>query len=217
EDDGFRLDTPVGDVGGAGQPLGRVTVQPRVGHPGPDAVPQAVPQGRHPSPLLVHVAGADLGGLAEPDDARHVLGAGPAPALVLAAVLDGHHLRPPADPQARDALGAVDLVAGERQQVDVGEVEIDLAERLHGVDVERHAGGVRDGADGRDGLDGADLAVGVHDRDADRVGPDRALHVVGIHHAGAVDADIGHREALALQPLAGPEHRVVLDLGGDEV
>ncbi len=71
----------------------------------------------------------------------HVLGAGPAPPLVLAAVLHGDHLGALADPQARDALGTVDLVAGERQQVDAGRrhVEVELAERLHGVDVEGHA------------------------------------------------------------------------------
>src|SRR5205085_1528687 len=83
---------------------------------------------------------------AEPHDARHVLGAGAAPSLVLAAVLDGHHLRAAPYVEPRDPLRPVDLVARERQRIDAHrvDVDVDLAERLHGVDVEGHVGLARD-------------------------------------------------------------------------
>src|SRR6267142_6127250 len=179
-----------------------MAVEPYVGHAGTDALPQAVAQRREADVLVLQLAPPDLHGLAEAHDTGHVLGPRPAPAFVLAAVLHGLQLGALADPEARHALGPVDLVAGERQQVDAAgvDVELDLAEGLHGIDVERDAALARQRPDRRHRLDGARLAVGVHDRDADRVGLDRPLDLVRVHHAVFVDADVGDGEALRLQP-----------------
>ena len=86
-----------------------------------------------------------------------------------------------ADVQRADTLGAVDLVAGEREHVDVVllHVDRDLADGLDGVGVEEDALLVAELADLGDGLDDADLVVGVHDGDEDGlVGRWRALSVV---------------------------------------
>ncbi len=87
---------------------------------------------------------ADLAGLAEADDAGDVEGAAAHAALVAAAVdllgdLDARVAA--ADVERADALGAVDLVAGEREDVDVVRLHVDgdLADGLDGVGVEEDA------------------------------------------------------------------------------
>ena len=138
---------------------------------------------------------------------------------MLAAVLDRDHLGALADEEPGHALGAVDLVGRERERVDREGVDVErqLAEGLYRVDVERHVVLARDAADRRDRLDRAHLAVRVHDADRDRVGTDRAADLVRIHHPELVDADAGQVEALRLERPTGPEHRVVLDLRGDQM
>src|SRR4029450_10906383 len=66
-------------------------------------------------------------------------------------------------------------------------------------------------------LQGAHLAVRVHDADRHRVRTDGAAHVVWIDHAEFVDPYDGEIEALCLEGTRRPEHRVVLDLRGDDV
>ena len=58
-------------------------------------------------------------------------------------------------------------------------VHRNLAERLHAIDVQRHAGRARDAGDFGDGLKGAQLVVGVHDGDQHGLRPQGAPHVVG--------------------------------------
>src|SRR5919204_308084 len=62
---------------------------------------------------------------AEPHDPGHVFGARAAAPLVFAAVLHGHELRAAADVETGHALRAVDLVARERQQIDVERLHVD--------------------------------------------------------------------------------------------
>ena len=95
---------------------------------------------------------ADRARLAEADDARNVQRAGAHAALVAAAVhlrgeLHARILAP--DVERADALGSVDLVAGERQQVDVvcDHVDRNFADRLRGVGVEQDAALLADLAD----------------------------------------------------------------------
>ena len=63
----------------------------------------------------------EFGGFAEADDAGYVFGAGAALALVRAAVEHGGEADVAADEESADALGGVDLVAGEGEEVDVFE------------------------------------------------------------------------------------------------
>ena len=67
--------------------------------------------------------------------------------------------------QRAHALRAVELVAGEREHVDIHRVHVDrdLAHGLHGVGVEEDALLVAELADLRDRLDHADLVVREHD------------------------------------------------------
>ena len=67
------------------------------------------------------------------------------------------------------------------------------------------------------GLEGPDLGVGVHDGDEDGVGPEVTPDLIGIHHAVAVDGEIGDLEPEGLEALARPEYGVVLDPRGDDV
>src|SRR5262249_6279102 len=87
----------------------------------------------------------------------------------------------------------------------------------YGVHVERNTVGPGQRTDRAHRLYGAHLAVGVHDRDTNGVGTDGPLHLVGIDPAVAVHVEVRDIEALRLQPLAGSQDGVVLDLGGDEV
>ena len=157
--------------------------------------------------------------LAEPDDRGHVLRAGPPPALVVAAVLDGHHARALPDVERADALRPVDLVRRHRHERDPGlpERHGELAERLDAVDVERDAPLGRDAADLLDRHERAALAVRGLDRDQDRVRAERAAHVVRVHQPLAVHRQVRHGVTGLLQRLAGPEDGVVLDLGRDHV
>jgi hypothetical protein len=60
-------------------------------------------------------------GFAEADDAGYVFGAGSALALVRAAVQHGGEADVATNEESADALGGVDFVAGEGEEVDVFE------------------------------------------------------------------------------------------------
>ncbi len=169
--------------------------------------------------LPIQVAHRQAGGFTKAHDAGDVLGAGSPAALVPAAVdqrRDPHAL---ADEKRADALGAVELVRGERKQVDVqvSHVEGHVPDGLHGVGVEEHIALPADGADLGHGLDGPDLVVGVHDRDQDGLVGDRLADIVRVDEAVGVDGQIGNLDASLLEELGGVQHRVVLDGGGDDV
>ena len=90
---------------------------------GPAAAPRARPA---PASRLQAVAGEPAGG-AEAGDAGDVLGAGPQPALLAGADQDRRQADAAPHVERADALGRVELVAGDREQID--------AERRH---VDRH-------------------------------------------------------------------------------
>ena len=206
-------------VAGARQPLRRMAVEAHLFNPGPHTFPQPVAERRHPRGLVGHVAGADLDGLAQAHDPRDVLGARAPTPLVLTAVLDRRHLRGLPDIQPRYALRAVDLVAGEGQEVYPPGIHVHrhLAERLDAVHMQGDARFARDAADLPDRLERADLRVGAHERHEDGVGPQGLPDVTGIDHAEAVHGQIGRGESLPFERLHRPQHRVMLDLRGDDV
>ena len=63
----------------------------------------------------------------------------------------------------------------------------------------------------RDRLDRADLVVGVHDADEDRIGPDRLADVVGIDEPEAIDRHERDRRAEPLEEAARLEDRGMFD------
>ena len=184
------------------------------------ARPQAIARAR-PSRTASSAMRRDsqLEGLGHADDARHVGGAGPAAFLLAAPVEQRADTGALAQVHEPDALGAVELVGAHGEHVDSQFVHVErqLACRLHGIDVEEHAGFAGDLAYLGDGLDGAHLVVGVHDRHQDGVGPDRLAHVFGIDEPAAVHWDTRDLVAALLQVLHAFEHSVVLDGGGDEM
>ena len=117
-------------------------------------------------------------------------------------------------------LGSVDLVAAHRQQINAVALHIDgnLTHPLGGITVEQNLFFFSDCADLSNWVDRADLVVGVHDRDEDRLVGDSVAHGVGIDHPVAVHRQVGNRGfASPLQDFAGVQHRVVLGHAGDDV
>jgi hypothetical protein len=92
-----------------------------------------------------------------------------------------------------------------------------FAQRLHRIGVHLDATLARDLRDLHDRLDRADLVVGVHDRDQPRVIADGVRNLPRIDQRVLIHADHGQVVALFLQVLAGVQHRVMLDRGGDHV
>ena len=141
-------------------------------------------------------------------------------ALVTAAVNLRCHSQERLAPHEQRAytLRSVDLVAGDAHEINVvaAHVDVDLADALGGVGVERYAPLAADRAYGADIVDHADLVVRMHDRNdggirvygvGDRLGPD---------DAPGVRLDIGHSHSQGLQVGAGIEHRLVFVRGGDD-
>jgi hypothetical protein len=118
------------------------------------------------------VAFGQFAGGAEGRDTGHVLGAGTAVALVMAAESGGREPGSLAHVERAHALGSVELVAAHAVKVDPERLHIDrdFAERLHAVHVQRNAGLAGDARNLGDGLHGAQLVVGVHDGDQHGIG-----------------------------------------------
>ena len=182
---------------------------------------EPAPQLAGPQSLIGHLAAGDLCRRAEPHDGGHVQGAAAHAALVAAAVDDrgDAHAGLAAHPQRADALGAVELVGADGDQVDLHllDVEGQFPDALHRVAVEEDALPLHHRADLGDGLDGSDLVVREHDGNQDGLVGDRVADLLRGHPAVLVDLEVGDLEALALEPLAGVQDRLVLGPGGDDV
>ena len=140
-------------------------------------------------------------------------------ALLRAALLLGEDVRPVADVERADALGPLELVRAERDEVRAErlDVEVDVRRGLDRVDVEDDALARPDpGGDLGDRLDRADLVVGEHDRDQDRLVVERRLELVGIDPAVAVDRQLDDLEAELLEVAQRVADRVVLDRRGHD-
>src|SRR5258706_8650608 len=126
-----------------------------------DTVDEPVTEGLLPHRLGRAGARRDGHRDAEAHDARDVLGARP-PALLLAATcLDRRDTRALPHVERADALRAVELVRVQREQIhgDLAHVELERADALHSVAVERDAAVAADAADVGDRLERPDLVV----------------------------------------------------------
>src|SRR5438309_5775329 len=179
-----------------------------------DAGDDSVPQLRLPRRLGRATLPRDPQRYAEADDPRDVLGPGAPAFLLTAARLHRRDTRPTADVQRADALRPVELVRIDRKEVDgdLAHVELERADRLHGVAVERHTLVPADRADLRDRLDRSDLVVGMHHRDKRGALVDRIAYRVRLDEPVAIDPDHveAHAEA-ALEIPRGVDHGVMLD------
>ena len=139
QQDGLALDVLEADVGGVGQAVVRVAVDADVRAPSPGCRPPACRAARRTRVFSsIEVGRRQLAGRAQADDVRHVLGAAAAVALLVPADDERGQAGALADVEHADALGRVQLVAGEGEQVDgaAGHVHRHLADGLHGVGVE---------------------------------------------------------------------------------
>ena len=109
--------------------------------------------------------------------------------------------RAPLDVQAADALGRVQLVAGEREQIHVPilllQIQREFAYRLGGVGVEdnRRIGFLRDPGELGDGKNHARLIVRVHDADQQGFRPQGPHELVQVQISVAVDSQERHRHS----------------------
>jgi len=196
-----------------------VAVEGDVGDRLHDAGEEAVAQPGKPRPVGRDVGARPFDRRPEADDAGKVLGAGAPAPLLPAAVDEVCDFCSVPDVEGADALGAVELVAREGEEVDVVliDVEFEVADRLDGVGVEGDAVLAGDGADLADRLDGPDLVVGGHHRDQNGAVGDRIPDGRRIDPPLPVDRQVGDREALLFQEGAGVEDGVVLDRRRDDV
>ena len=215
---GFALDALKAEADVAGQTVRPVTVQFTVGDPVQPGN-QPVPQGAQAGGVGFH-PGAGLGeGRCHAHDGGDVLGTGPLVPLLCAAPDERLQRQPLPGIQRADALGPVELVRGEGEQVDLLRLHVDeqMPRSLHRVGVEEHALLPANRADLRNGLDGADLVVGVHDGHQAGILADGLCHLLRGDQAAAVHIQQCHVIALLFQLLQGVQHSVVLKGGGDDV
>ena len=108
---------------------------------------------------------------------------------------------------------------GERQQVHLqrGDVERDLPCRLGRIGVEDDAALARDRADFGERLQHPDLVVGRHHRHQDGAVGQHRPEFIEIDEPFRVNRQPGDAKAVALEPLEGVEHRLVLGRHRDQV
>mmetsp|Transcript_30455 Transcript_30455/g.71157 ORF Transcript_30455/g.71157 Transcript_30455/m.71157 type:complete len:467 (-) Transcript_30455:143-1543(-) len=198
-----------------------VPVEEHLGHRLGDVLVHLVGKALGVVMVPLHLLLGDPGRRPHPDSHR----SGHRPAaeapLLPAAVDDGLHADagPAADVEGANTLGAVDLVARDRCEVQVplGHVHLDLSGRLCNVRVEEDLVGAADLADLLHGLDDANLVVDRHHAAQHRVGADGSLELLEVHDAVLLHRQIGNLEALLLQHTARVQDALVLRLRGDDV
>src|SRR2546427_2473207 len=186
-----------------------------------DAVQQPVAQRAHVPVVSRHLELGEARRLAEADDLVRRQRAGAKAALVAAAVdlrLDAH-ARLAAHVERADAFRAVDLVRGDREQVGLEflQVDVDPARALHRVAMEDDAFAAADLGDLPHRVDDADLVIHHHDRSQDGVRTDRRLEFLQADDAVFLDLEVGGLEPLALELADRVQHRLVLGLLRDDV
>ena len=110
-------------------------------------------------------------------------------------------------------------MSGQRSDVHIHfiHIERDLAGRLNRVRVEKYASLPRDFPDFLHVLNNADLVVGRHDRDQNRLIRDRPFQIVQIDETLAVDRQKRDVETILFKMLAGVENRFVFRDARDDV
>jgi hypothetical protein len=162
------------------------------------------------------IAGEFAGGT-EGDGTWHVFGTGAAALLMAAAELARAERDAFADVEGADALGGVELVAGDGVEIDEGDGGREFAGGLYAIGVEESAGRAGDGGKGFEVLDGANLIVGMHDGDEDGFGAEGLAEGIRRDDAAGVGGQVGDVNAGGIEFSAGGENGGVLNVGGDDV
>jgi hypothetical protein len=115
-------------------------------------------------------------GFAERNDKGDVFGAGAASVFLARAEQQRRQIDATPDVQRANAFGRIELVSGDREQVDAEFIDVDrdLSNRLRRVGVDRRAPPSRRGADVSDRLQRAGLVLGMDNRRERSVVVDRS-------------------------------------------
>ena len=202
----------------AGQTIHRVAVEAGVGDLGKTR-DQLVPQGGDIGGVLLKVGAGFFQSRSHAADAGDVFRACPLATLLCATVDQVGEQNALAAVQCANALGAVELVGGEAQHIDVLRLHIDgdVTYRLDSVGMEQHALFLTNGADLSDGQHRADLIIGVHAGDQAGILTDSIRNLLGGDVVTLGNIQVSHRKALFFQLLQGVQHRMMLKSGGNDV
>ena len=116
-----------------------------------------------------------------------------------------------ANEQGADPLWRIDLVAGDREEIDaqLTYVGCNLADRLRRIGVKQNAALMSDPGALLDRLNCADLVIGMHDADKDRAWRDcHAQRPVALYRENRIAAQI-HYQLMELHSIA--HHEAVLE------
>src|SRR5712664_3263595 len=165
--EGFALDTGEDEICGVWSARSRGGVHTRLRNAVQETLLQAVAEGRDALGVFDERLARDFRGLAEPHNSGDVFRAGTEAALVMSAVEKLAQKGSATNVQSADALGRIQFMSGNREQIHVERVDVDgnFTRGLHSVGVEINVGFLGDAADFLEWLDGAEFVVGVHDGD----------------------------------------------------
>ena len=124
-----------------------------------------------------------------------------------------------ADIQRTDPLGPIQLVGGQRQQVDavLGDIDLDLPNRLSGIGMKQGAGGTGHAGQIADWLEHADFVVGRHHADQHRGRRERGRERIRVEQPVAPHGQIRDGDPLLLQPGARVQNRPMFGAYRDDV
>lgn len=177
---------------------------------------------RHAGELFLIARQPQLHRLGEARDLRGGLGARAQAALLSTAREQRtHRAAARADVKRADALGGVELVSADGNEVRAQRIraERELQKRLYRVGVQQRLGAVlaQEPRDLRDGKDAAGLVVHEHHGDERRILAQRVRDLLRGDIPLTVGREIGDGIALLLQLTARLKHGAVLHGGGDDV
>src|SRR5215472_10298188 len=138
DDEGFAFDAGKGDVRGVGSARCRGGVGTSVRNSCQQAAFEFVSQQGDARGVFFECSARELGGFTEADNAGDIFRTGPEATLMMAAVEKLAQTRAATNVESADTLGCVELVAGDREQIDAEAADVDryLSCGLHGVRVE---------------------------------------------------------------------------------
>ena len=142
-----------------------------------------------------------------------------APAALLVAEQQRRQLHALAHEQRAHALGGVQLVAGQRQQIggQLPQVDGELADRLHGIEMQRHVPVARDACRGLDREQHPGLVVGPQQRDQRRIRRDGRFDGGRVQPAMSIDRQDRETHPVRFQVAQQLERGRMLDRARDHV
>lgn len=217
-DEGLAVQPVETEVGGVADAVAGVAVDGNVGNESADLLFEAVAEGGEGGLDRGEVGGAKLGGLAEAGNPGQVLGAGAEGGFLGSAEEHGGQAFGVAGVDGSDALGPVDFVGGDREEVggELFGVDGEFAEGLGGVGVEGDLAAAAEVGDFEDGLHGAGFVVDP--LDGNEVGGlgEGLFEGIEVEAAGGVDGDEDDFGPLLPEGVERFQNGGVLDGGGHD-